>query len=471
MGVALSDFKLAGAAACLIVLLAVAAGRSGAGTDSATAALAVGDVAASQDAAAVTDAAAATAAATSPPATPPSAMAADAAPVAGAAAASKKMVLRSVDGPVLGVEVASFKAYIAALAPATDNIGDNWAQGKSGVELKAMGLVYQVSGDLVILQKMMAYCDVLLAGRNDLAAAPRGQYKAWTGTVAPVWPHTATVGTALAAAGAEQGDPIGHLAYCAKLILKTAGLADRRVPAGDPHRFGKTYFERAWRYVRAADESARYFVLRDLISFDGDGRYRYAAGSPRQGGAALPWDQQMMLNYAFMTLSEAHHLLGDDAALEARYRNIVDTNLAAFFKVGVASYQNPDGRASYRWAYARPGPGGVDRSQGALDVAGLSRAFDDGSYHVTGAQMQALANTFIDGQALAPNRLAGRGDGGAEGRAAAASAIDNSYLLLAQFRPDTYRVMMAAAISPGVGTASIDLFANVLWLKDKRAGP
>ena len=56
-------------------------------------------------------------------------------------ASLNRMVVSSFTGPVTRSEIASFKAYIATLAPAADNIGNNWAQGTSGEQLKAMGMV------------------------------------------------------------------------------------------------------------------------------------------------------------------------------------------------------------------------------------------------------------------------------------------------------------------------------------------
>ncbi|MFJ8311825.1 MULTISPECIES: hypothetical protein [unclassified Streptomyces] len=46
------------------------------------------------------------------------------------------------DGPVTPNEITSLKAYVQSLAPAKDNIGNNWAQGGSGQAVKAMGRVY-----------------------------------------------------------------------------------------------------------------------------------------------------------------------------------------------------------------------------------------------------------------------------------------------------------------------------------------
>lgn len=55
--------------------------------------------------------------------------------------ARPQMRIDSFDGPVTQNEIDSFKSYIQTLTPASDNIGNNWAQGHSGEQTKAMGLL------------------------------------------------------------------------------------------------------------------------------------------------------------------------------------------------------------------------------------------------------------------------------------------------------------------------------------------
>ena len=94
---------------------------------------------------------------------------------------SNLMVVSSFSGPVMQSEIDSFKAYLTTIGPAASNIGNAWAQGASGEQTKAMGLVYEISHDTVILDKMLTYCDAVLSERNDLVPKQVGQYVIWTG--------------------------------------------------------------------------------------------------------------------------------------------------------------------------------------------------------------------------------------------------------------------------------------------------
>ena len=123
-----------------------------------------------------------------------------------------------------------------------DPTKNDWAQHQSGQRTKAMGLMYEMTRDQAILDRMIHFCDGVLSTRNDVAPAPVGPHVVWTGRVDPVWPNStvAPIGT-----GGEQGDPVGHLAYCARLILETPSILDTNVRIGDPKGYGATYRARA----------------------------------------------------------------------------------------------------------------------------------------------------------------------------------------------------------------------------------
>ena len=147
------------------------------------------------------------------------------------------MTISSFTGPVTSTETSTFLSYMTAQAPATNNIGNNWVQGTQGEEVKAMGMMYEVTQNTAILDQMIRFCDAVLSERNDLAAAPTGQWVIWTGGIDPVWPNstTAPIGT-----GGEQGDPVGHLGNCARLILQTPSIWNNMVTIGDPDGYGTT---------------------------------------------------------------------------------------------------------------------------------------------------------------------------------------------------------------------------------------
>lgn len=383
--------------------------------------------------------------------------------------ACAQMRVDSLEGPVTDNEVFSFLNHVTMLRPAPDNVRNAWSQGPSGEATKAMGLVYQLSGNVSVLDQMLRFCDAVLSERNDLAPAPVGQHVIWTGRVDPVWPNNLS-GSRIETGG-EQGDAVGHLAYCARLILERPAIWSRPVLTGDPYGYGVTYLERAKTYVRQADYSIDRHILGALLDLSQGDHYYYARSAPYKGGQPVPWNQQMMFNYAFQNLSIAHRLLNDDPSRAARYRQIVRDNLSWFFTAGVRQYQDRTGRTAYDWGYALPATTDEDAVHGNLDVAGFSRAYIDGGLGVDREQMTDFANTFVDVMTLGPHRYAGRvnGTSGSRRHAKDADYIRSGYLLLAQFRPDAYRSMMEAdGLTPGGTTDDVGIFSRFLWVKHQR---
>ena len=379
---------------------------------------------------------------------------------------SSLMVVSSFTGPVAQSEIDSFKAYIATITPATSNIGNAWAQGASGEELKAMGLVYEISRDTAILDRMLVYCDAVLAARNDLAPSPIGQYVLWTGRVDPAWPNdvsTQPIGT-----GGEQGDPTGHLGNCARQVLQTPSIWHDTVPGGDPHKYGKTYLARAKKYLAQADYAWDHHILASLLDLSDANLYKFSSAGPYKPGEPVPWNQQMMFDYGLQNLAECHWILGDDPARATHYAAIMQANIDSFFQAGVTPYTDKDHRPAYDWAYALPAKTGEDSNHGSLDVAGFHRAFVSGQYGLTTAQMTTFANTFSDVMDRGPQDYSGRVDGtDGDGHSAPTTYIRSGFLLLAQFRPDAYVGMMSADLTPGVGTTAIDRFSRFLWTKNQ----
>ncbi|KAJ1937472.1 hypothetical protein FBU59_004737, partial [Linderina macrospora] len=77
------------------------------------------------------------------------------------------MTVESFDGPVTKKEIDSFKASMQALKPSTASANE-WAQGHSGENTKALGMMYEISNDVTILNKMLTFCDTVLSIRNDM---------------------------------------------------------------------------------------------------------------------------------------------------------------------------------------------------------------------------------------------------------------------------------------------------------------
>ncbi|MFF7636514.1 hypothetical protein ACFZB9_25690 [Kitasatospora sp. NPDC008050] len=395
-----------------------------------------------------------------------SASAAVAAAPASAASAHPVMKLSSLTGPVTPDEVNSFESYIKTLTPAGDNIGNQWAQGHSGEDTKAMGMVYEISGDQAILDRMIGYCDTVLSERDDLAAAPVGQHVLWTGDIGPAWPNNVTtdpIGT-----GGEQGDPVGHLANCARLILQTPAIWDKPVTGGDPHGYGASYLDRAKRFVAEADTSVDQHILSRLLDVSQGNRMYFASDSPYKGGQPVPWNQQMMFDYGFQNLAIAHQLLGDDPQRVTKYDGLVQTSVDWFFSQA-HKYTDSAGKPAYKWMYAPSGGDIEDNDHGSLDTAGLYRAYLSGRYQITPAMMAPFANTFVDVMSTKAGHYAGRVDGtDGAGNSAPTSYVRSGWLLMTEFRPDAYQTLMKVDFPKGTTTAD-DQFSRALELKSRLA--
>lgn len=374
----------------------------------------------------------------------------------------------SFSGPVTADELTSFRTYMATLTPATSNLGNNWAQGNAGEEVKAIGLVYEVGRDAGTLDQMIRFCDAVLSERNDLAPAPIGQYVIWTGDIAPVWPNEVTslpINT-----GGEQGDPVGHLGNCARLILETPSLWATAVPIGDPYGYGKTYFQRAKTFIAGADFAIDNHILKYELDLTNADHQYFAANDPYKPGQQVPWNQQMMFNYGFENLATAHELLGDDPARVTRYHQIVQDSFNWFFTEGVQTLTDPAGNQSYLWGYALPNIQNEDQNHGALDVAGFTRAYMTGNFGITADEMTKFANRIVDVVTVSPTHYTGYLNGTTgSGNSGSTDYLRAAYIFLAEFRPDAYTSMLAGArMTENSTTTNYANFSRFLWVKYRR---
>ncbi len=396
--------------------------------------------------------------------------------------ANQQMKIDSFDDPVTQNEIDSFKSHIKTLEPATNNFTrkNAWVQGPSGEQVKAMGLMYEITGDVAILDRMILFCDALLSQRNDLAPEGVGQHEIWTGRIDPVWPND--VKESLIGTGGEQGDPVGHLGNCARLILITPSIWNKSVGIGDPNKYGATYLDRAKKYVLEADYSIDEHILKSLLDLSHQNHQYFSKNGPYKPGNPVPWNQQMMFNYAFQNLEACHTILEDDPDRVARYHAIVHASIDWFFNSEVHSYPDKKGNTAYNWGYEprsakkkeKDLKKGEDSNHGSLDVAGFWRAYATGSYGITSEMMTRFANTFVDVMTLEKGKkYSGKVDGSSiedDNKKKSTDYIRSGYLFLAEFRPDAYKDMMEGArLREGGKTGSIDAFSRFAWVKNQRA--
>src|SRR5882724_5559116 len=177
-----------------------------------------------------------------------------------------QMIVESLSGPVTQNEINSFKSYILTINPVvypdTGSIENQYAQAASGEQIKAMGLMYEITQDPAILDRMIFFCDALLGQRNDILAAPYGQKTYATGNIEPAW--TGQRDDVTPYSTSASGDCVGHLAYCARLILQSPALWNTPVAIGDPQGHGATYGARAATFVAEADFTVDNYFLPDM---------------------------------------------------------------------------------------------------------------------------------------------------------------------------------------------------------------
>ncbi|NQX69381.1 discoidin domain-containing protein [Paenibacillus alba] len=384
--------------------------------------------------------------------------------------AAGPMVADSFTGPVTQNEINSFKSYIQGVEPVvwpnTGSMQGEYAQGTSGENIKAMGLMYEITGDTAILDRMIYFCDVLLSQRNDILPAPYGHRTVWTNTIAPVWPGN---NTGTASADSANGDPVGHLAYCANLILQHPAIWNTSVAIGDNYSHGATYKQRAMTFMNEADYVVNQFLFPSLLDLSNGNKYYFSTQSPYMSGGVFPWNQQMMISYGLQNLAAAHAVLGDNPTLVSQYDGIVQTNLNWFFSNNTAkqTYTDSKGNTAYNWGYNPTLLGGEDSNHASLDVAGFYRAFLSGRYGITSSMMMPFANMYADVMMRGPNDFAGRVDGtDGTGHGAPTTYARTGNIFLAALRPDMFD-KLANANMPNKTTTSLATFARFMWAKNQ----
>jgi len=388
---------------------------------------------------------------------------------AGARPASADLLIQGIDGPVTAAEIDAFERHMMTVEPGGSNRGNNYVYGNGGKSLEGLGEMYEVTGDTAILDRMIYFADRMLAGRNDRSE----RRTIWTGRVEPCWPNKPATAADGAYCGTENGDVVGHIAFCARLILETPALWNQRVAIGDPEHHGATYLERARTFVAEGDKTAAWlttwFVNADSKRFYLPRSPGFAALGPRyekDQGHGVPWNQQMMLASGFQRLAESHALLRDDARKTRAYDAIVKASMG-WFQSELQSYRAGD-RDAYKWSYAT---GDVnlrymeDAGHGGYDIWGLWKAAQRSSYHIRSRTLRQLAQTVRFVMAGSDGKFAGRVDG----RGGRKAYLGSTFLLLAKYDPALFPVLANRALLSQAKNR-MDVAARILWMKHLRSG-
>jgi uncharacterized protein (DUF58 family) len=372
------------------------------------------------------------------------------------------MVLQSLTGPVTPTEVSSFESFMVGQSPPSGQTYDNTiADGSAGMQAEALGLMYEVTNDPVLLNKMIVYADQFLSLRNDFT----DRRVMWDGRVDPVWLTKAATDPAAGYAGCENNDIVGHIAYCARLILQTPSLWSSTVPDGNPHGYGVTYYQRALTYIAQMEVvQSNYMVLYFIDS----GTHRITAPTSSAWTSlnenTTAWNRQMMFMNGFQRLSECHQILGDNPANVALYDSVVSAAMSWFFS-GLSPY-TASGQPVYNWTYCPTCGGSEDNTlHSTYDIWGSTRAYTSGRYGVTWATMVPFANTLEYVMTVATNTISYYVNG-TDGSNGTRNFIYPGWMPIANFGPVSYYICAKIDSSRQASTAEYD--AMILSVKNSR---
>jgi autotransporter-associated beta strand protein len=390
----------------------------------------------------------------------------------------QSLSLTSLTGPVTSSEINSFITYMQSQSPPPTPWGaltgtehNAWADGTGGRDLEAMGDMFIISSNMTILNTMISWADDCASQRNDLMAATNGgQRVMWTGLIDKVWcPNwpTDTTDDQSQYCGCETEDVIGHMAFCAKLILQNPGIWGLTVPEGDPYGYGATYFQRATNYLAKCDDANNEYFLKWFIQ---PGTSLIVAPTNAAWIAVNEnvnaINRQMMFTSGFQRLAEAHELLGDNPVLAAQYNAIVQAtvNLCLTGMVNFDPYMT-NGQRVYNWGYY-PTSDAPEATEihAEYDMIGVWRAFNNPSYGITLAPLVPFADTIADVIYLGTNTFAGNvaGSGGTQ------SPIYSGWFWTADWNPQVYNIVAGAAYTNGWYRGSPDIDAAILFMKNRR---
>jgi hypothetical protein len=379
-----------------------------------------------------------------------------------------QMVLDSYNGPITQHELDAFKSFMRtrAIPPHPWGFNDtdhNYiADGPAGRDVEAMGLMYDATGDVEILNRMIDFVDAFVYMRNDLPGGT--QVVMWTGNVDPVWPGNGPAVTPSNYAGGENGDTIAHIEYCALLILKTSALWTVTVPDGDPHGFGTTYLDRALTYLARTDEandqySSLYFVTPDNL-------IRNPSNWPHGFHTMEAINIQMMLDGGFQRNAEAHEILGDDPDRVARYDAVVRASVRECLNGMNHAYTAAD-HTVYKWGYY-PWSTSLNETVGHAnyDVLGVWRAWTRGAYGITTDEVTPIADALVYVISRGGNQFTANVDGSG----ALMSRVDGEWMVTADWDPSVYGLIAHADVANGRYATTPSIAAAVLWMKQRLFG-
>jgi hypothetical protein len=349
----------------------------------------------------------------------------------------------SLDGEITTNELKQFTNSINSMVSPTNNWND--AMSTFGTEVEGMRRMYEATGNINILNRLIVFCDVELSHRND---QPLGEHRVmWDGTVAPGWPE----GSANTTPACTTGMIHGNIAYCAMLILQTPSIWSSTIPDGNPNGYGATYKQRATNYLAKVDSGLSQYLTRWFVDTNtfrihtpGDSRWLPASNNDT---AETAWNRQALFVMAYEYAARCHDILGDNPSFLSLYKNIVNT-FATWFVTGYpnggAVYYTSGGHNVAKWYYQIPTDQHIENIGHAQhDMEGLYQAWESDYTGLTDSQMQVYADTA---QFVINLGATNSWSMNVDGTGTPSTSLKTDFIFLSQWNPALYKMIAQANI-------------------------
>ncbi len=385
------------------------------------------------------------------------------------------MKFEDMKGPLTDVELSYYKAYLRGLSPATDNIGNTLVYGRIGLAAEGMAFMYAATRDREILDILIRHCDYMLYCRND---QPGGDKRTiWTGSVEKCWPNKAMGELDQPYSGSENGDILGHIYFCAYLILLSPELHSLEAPASEKLTdWGTTYLDRAKKFIAVCDEGMEF--VEKLIAKDGRMYYPNTPAWRAMGtfyadrnGRGIPVNQQMMLLNGFQKAVECYEVLGINPEKKKEYMKVIQNSIDWQHETLETRKITVDGVSQEycRWYYHMAGNTIEDYGHAAFTMQTYYKLLDNGLFtNLDAAKLIRFSNTFkyvmYD---EATHTVSYKVDGTTPGSEKRPSAAKAGWVLLSIVDPGLYDYLLTM---PGNTATDPGLMAHFLYAKSKLFG-
>lgn len=272
------------------------------------------------------------------------------------------MFFENPRGPLTKAEVDYFKAFAAnpkKFALPTSNVGNQLVYGKQGIGAEGLAWMYKTTGDKDILDIFIKHCDYMLFCRNDQEGGEKRTL--WTGRIEKCWPNKANTEAEglVKYSASENGDILGHIYFCAYLILLSPDLLDQPAPASDKQDyidFGTTYRDRAMKYIQMCDEVMDEFYVPRFVTASLTLEWPDCDEWNWLGqaiGYRFPVNQQAMALNAFHKALECYGVLNINPEKRELYKKVVQTSINGMEETLVPKTVTVNGETKncYLWYY------------------------------------------------------------------------------------------------------------------------